>query len=233
MVRGPRLFDRPTRRDHEVNWGDKTKITGNERKTLAWVSVAVSQAMTVYATAIARGSGSAGVACVVNVEWGHGGASIDHDYPIVHRLRVPVVGSMVKIAGRLLDTAGAPPPASVSAEVAVVIAPGVDGETVRNTDWVYSGGADGVLSSGPARVVRLEGYNAGAVDTWVMFCDGAAQDGDVPIIARPARMNTTFEVQRFDSQAFRTSLNWYASSTPFLLTRDPRARLRVDAEILL
>jgi hypothetical protein len=81
--------------------------------------------------------------------------------------------------------------------------------------------------------MRLEGYNGGASDVWVMFSDGPAVNGDPPVIARPVRAGGTFTVVRFDSQAFRTSLNWFASSTPLVLTRVPNALLRVDAELLL
>ena len=226
------VLERPTRREREVNWGDKTRITGRETKTLAWVSVEQSQAMVIYAQANVRGVGSAGVACVVHIEWGHGGASVDQDFPIVHRLRVPVAASMVKVSGRLLDSSGSPAPTTVSADVSALIAPGLDGETLRNTEWAFDAGAEGVLSKGPARVMRVDGYNAGG-DTFLMVFDGPAVAGEVPTIARPVRANRAFSVRRFDSQPFRTSVTWSASSTPLLLTKDAGASLRVDAELLL
>ena len=226
------VFERPTRREREVNWGDKTKLTGRETKTLAWVSVASSESMIVYAQASVRGVGSAGIACVVHIEWGHGGASVDQDFPIVHRLRVPVAASMVKVSGRLLDASGKPGPSTVTADVSAFIAPGLDGETLRTTEWAFDGGSAGVLSTTPARVMRVEGYNAGA-DTWLMVFDGPAVAGEAPTIARPVRAGRSFTVRRFDSQAFRTSVTWSASSTPLLLTKDPAASMRVDAELLL
>ena len=226
------VLERPTRREREVNWGDRTKITGRETKTLAWVSVESSLSMIVYAQAVVRGAGSSGVACVVNVEWGHGGASVDQDFPVVHRLRVPVAASMVKVSGRLLSASGNPPPASVSADVSALIAPGLDGQTLRNTEWTFDVGAEGVLSDGPARVMRVDGYNAGG-DTFLMVFDGPAVAGEAPTIARPVRANRAFSVRRFDSQPFRTSVTWSASSTPLLLTKDAGASLRVDAELLL
>ena len=227
------VLERPTRRAREVNWGDRTKLTGRETKTLAWVSVDVSQSMIVYAQASVRGVGSDGVACVVNLEWGHGGASIDQDFPIVHRLRVPLAASMVKVSGRLLDTSGNPPPFTVTADVSVVIAPGLDGETLRNTQWSYDAGSEGLLSDIPTRVMRIDGYNAGATDTWLMVFDGPAVAGEVPTIARPVRSGASFSVRRFDSQPFRASVAWAASTTPITLTKDPSAFLRVDAEFLL
>ena len=193
------ILERPTRREREVNWGDRTRITGRETKTLAWVSVDASQSMIVYAQAALRGAGSEGVACVVHIEWGHGGASVDQDFPLVHRLRVPLAASMVKVSGRLLDTSGNPPPFTVTADVSVVIAPGLDGETLRNTQWSYDAGSEGLLSDIPTRVMRIDGYNAGATDTWLMVFDGPAVAGEVPTIARPVRSGASFSVRRFDS----------------------------------
>jgi hypothetical protein len=228
------LTDRTTRREREVNWGDKTKITGSEKKTLAWVSVAECRPMTVYATATLRGgAATAGVAFVVTIEWGHGGASIGHDYSVVRRLRVPVVASMVSVSGRLLDAKDHPPPATVSGEISVVIAAGSDGETLRNTRWVSQQGAEATVVNDPARVFRVEGYNAGAVDTWLMVFDGVGNNGDFPAMARPVRAGRTFVMRRFDTQAFRTSVTWRASSTPLTLTKDPSASVRVDTELLL
>lgn len=231
-MRGPTELERPIRRAREVNWGDRTKISGGEKKTLAWVSVEASCPMILYGTANLRGP-AAGVACVVNVEWGHGGASVSQDFPIVHRLRVPLAASMVKVSGRLLDASGSPPPPTVSGEVSVVIATGLDGESLRNTQWVVDAGAEGELWSGPARIMRVEGYNAGPTDTWIMVFDGRATNGDVPVMARPVRARRAFAIPRADSQAFRTSVTWAASSTPLLLTKDPKALVRIDAEVLL
>ncbi len=231
-MRGPTEFERPTRRAREVNWGDRTKLTGSETKTLAWVSVDLACPMVLYATASLRGP-SAGVACVVSVEWGHGGASVSQDFPIVHRLRVPLAASMVKVSGRLLDASGNPPLATVTGEVSVVIATGLDGESLRNTQWVFDGGPEGDLWIGPARVMRVEGYNASTADTWLMVFDGRASNGDAPVMARPVRAHRAFTISRPDSQAFRTTVSWAASSTPLLLTKDPKARMRVDAELLL
>ena len=222
-------------RSREVNWGDRTRITGSEQKTLAWVSVELSEPMIVYATAKLQGP-SDGMACVASIEWGHGGASVSQDYPIVHRLRVPLAASMVKVSGRIIDAAGKPAPLDVSADVSLVISPGSDGDTMRNTFWIRGTGNSGVLTEGPTRVVRLEGYNAGASvasATWVMFFDGPSKNGDSPVVARPVRGGRTFAIPRFDTQAFRNGVTWSASSTPLTLTPDPTADLRVDAEVLL
>ena len=234
MVRNaPTVSEHPTRRDREVNWGDKTKLTGRERKTFAWVSTEESRPLVVYATALVRGAGAAGVAVVVNVEWGHGGASVEQDFPIVRRLRVPLAASMVKVSGCLLDASGGPPPLTVSADVSTVIGEGIDGETLRNTRWVSQQGAAGVVSVVPERIMRVEGYNAGPADVWFMAFDGAPTAGAFPAMAAPARVGRRFALTRFDSQGFRTSVTWSASSTPLTLTAIPGASLRVDAELLL
>ncbi|HEX7666006.1 MAG TPA: hypothetical protein VF407_15875 [Polyangiaceae bacterium] len=226
-------LDSPTRRSREINWGDRTRLTGRESKTLAWVSIENACPMVLYATALIRGAGSENVAVVADVEWGHGGASVEQSYPIVHRLRVPLAASMVKVSGRLLDASGSPPPPTVVAEVSVVIAPGMDGQTIRNTEWTQDGGAEGTLSSLPARLLNVEGYNAGSIDTWIMIFDGLPTTGEVPTIACPVRVDRSFAIRRPDSQAFRNAVTWAASSSPLVLTKAPSAILRVDAEFLL
>ncbi|HEX7664379.1 MAG TPA: hypothetical protein VF407_07715, partial [Polyangiaceae bacterium] len=215
------------------NWGDRTRLTGRESKTLAWVSIEKACSMVLYATAFIRGAGSDNVAVLAEVEWGHGGASVSQSYPIVHRLRVPLAASMVKVSGRLIDASGAPPPPTVTADVSLVIAPGMDGQTIRNTEWTADAGADGTLSSSPARILNIEGYNAGASDVWLVIFDGLPGLGEIPTIACPVRADRSFAIRRPDSQAFRNAVTWAASSTPIVLTKSPGALLRVDAEFLL
>jgi hypothetical protein len=218
-----------------VNHGDRTLFRGGESKTLAWISVDSSQAFTVYATARVQPA-TANVVPMVTIEWGHGGASIVSEYPVIKRLRVPLVGSMVKLSGRLVDVAtGKPAPAGVSGEIAATIAPGSDGETLRATWWVAQSGAQGLAASGQQRVLTLDGYNAGAAGCWVMVFDDVARpaDGTPPIMARPAAaFPRTFRLRRFDTRGFLRGVFWAASSTPLLLTFDPNASLRVDTELL-
>lgn len=223
----------PTRRGREVNWGDRTRLAGRESKTLAWVSIEAAQPMVVYATAFVRGAGSSDVACVAQIEWGHGGASVVQEFPIVQRLRVPLAASMVKVSGRLVGASGGLVSPAVTADVSLFIAPALDGETLRNTEWTHDAGAEGLLSDHPARLMKAEGYNAGSADRWVMLFDGPATNGDVPTIAKPVRAGRAFVVRRFDSHAFRNAITWAASSTPLTLTKDPGASMRVDAELLL
>jgi hypothetical protein len=217
----------PLLRDREVNWGDRTTLRGAALKTLAWVSSPLSQDLIVYAHAQTADL----VTCMVRVEWGHGGASVEEDYPVVHRLRVPLAASMVKLSGRLVDAQGKAPPGS-KCVVSAFIAPGSDGETLRNTRFVTQLGSAGVVSTLPEQVMRVEGINAGAADTWVMVFDGPARTGGVPAIVVPARAGRRFRVRRFDGQGFRQGVTWSASSTPLTLVPVKAASLRVDVELL-
>ena len=162
-----------TRRARDVNHGDRTPLRGAESKTLAWISVEDAQAFTVYATARVRPA-TARVVPIVAMEWGHGGASLVGEYPVIRRLRVPVVASMVKLSGRLVDVAtGKAPAATVSAEISAAIVPGSDGQTLHTTSWIGQTGAEGLAASGPQRVFTVDGYNGGLQrpECWVMVFD--------------------------------------------------------------
>jgi hypothetical protein len=219
------------RREREINWGNKSKITGADRATLAWVSVEESIALTLYASATVRGD--PGFSCVVTVEWGHGGASVAQSYPVIHRLVVPLAASMVSVSGRLLDVAGHPAPPSVSADVSVILAPGIDPIAVRNTAWISSIGTFGALTTTPTRLVRVEALNVSGAALWLMLFDGAPNGGERPAIVRRVPASRTTTVRRPDTQGFRQGIYYAASSSP--LTYAPTTStdaLRVDAEIL-
>jgi hypothetical protein len=220
----------PTRRARAVNWGDRTRIEGRDSQTLAWVSLDDCEPLTVYAAAVIRGAPD--VVCLVSIEWGNGGASVTADYPLVKRLRVPLVASMVKLSGRLVVASGGAPPASVVADVSTFIARGHDGQTLRNTTWVTQIGASGSVASGSQRVVRVEGLNGGAATAFVQLFDGDDTTG-TPAIEVPAPPGERFEVDRFDSQPFVRGIHWAASSTPFVHTPDAAAAVRLDVELLL
>jgi hypothetical protein len=221
--------DRPTRRERDVNWGDRTRLEGRKGQTLAWVSLEESCPLIVYAHATIRSGSSI---CLVTIEWGNGGASIAGDYPVVKRLRVPLAASMVKVSGRLVDPSGASPSASDAADVSVFVATGLDGETLRNTRWLHQTGNAGTIAKGPQRLMGVEGYNAGSA-TFVQVFDGDRQAGAEPAILIPAPAGRRFRARRFDSQGFVDSVQWGASSTPLTYTADPGANVRVDAELLL
>lgn len=226
----PTTADRPTRRERDVNWGDRTRLQGRKAQTLGWVSLEASCPLVVYAQATVR-SGSSIVQ--VSIEWGNGGASIEGDYPVIKRLRVPLVASMVKLSGRLVDpSTGAPGGAGDVADVSAFVAMGLDGETLRNTRWLHQTGASGVLARGQARLMRIEGYNAGGA-TFVHVFDGKLETGLEPAILVPAPAGARFRARRFDSQGFLDSVQWGASSTPLTYTADAGANVRVDAELLL
>jgi hypothetical protein len=228
-VTAPSRFDRPIRRENAVNWGDRTRLDGRKQQTLAWVSLTEAQPLMIYATAnVRRGP----AVCVVSVEWGHGGASITADYPVVKRLRVPVAASMVKLSARLVEASGAPVAAGVTADVSAFIATGIDGQTLRNTEWRHQKGSAGVIAKGPQRVMTIDGFNAGGATFLHLFDDDAYATGDEPAILIPAAAGRRFRARRFDSQAFRTGVYWAASSTPLVFTPDASADLRVDVELL-
>jgi hypothetical protein len=228
-TRSPTRRDRPTRRERDVNWGDRTRLEGRKPQTLAWVSLEASCPLVVYAHANVRTGGSI---CQVTIEWGNGGASVAGDYPVIKRLRVPLVASMVKLSGRLVDPNGGAASAGDAADVSAFVAAGLDGETLRNTRWLYQVGSSGVLEQGPQRLMRVEGFNAGA-DTFVHIFDGQPEVNDEPTILIPAPAGRRFRARRFDSQGFVDSVQWAASSTPLTYTADLGASVRVDAEFLL
>ena len=224
-----------TRRARDVNHGDRTPLRGSESKTLAWISVDEAQAFTVYASARVQPA-SARVVPLIAMEWGHGGASLFGEYPVIRRLRVPVVASMVKLSGRLIDTTtGKAPPSTVTAEVTASIAPGSDGQTLHTTGWTGQMGAEGLVASGPQRVFTVDGYNAGAALVWLMLFDDVARppNGTQPEMARPAPPSPrTFRLRASDTRGFSRGVYWAASSTPLLLTFAAGATLRVDTEVL-
>jgi hypothetical protein len=224
-----------TRRARDVNHGDRTPLRGSESKTLAWISVEEAQAFTVYASARVQPA-SAVVVPVISMEWGHGGASLFGEYPIVRRLRVPVVASMVKLSGRLLDvTTGKAPASAVTAEISATIAPGSDGQTLHTTAWTGQTGAEGLVARGPQRVFTVDGYNASASLAWLMLFDDVVRppNGTRPEMARPAPPSPrTFRLRASDTRAFARGVYWAASSTPLVLTFAAGASLRVDTEVL-
>jgi hypothetical protein len=219
------------RREREVNWGDRTKLVGGKSMTLASVSVEESLSLTLYAAATVRGD--AGAACIVTVQWGHGGASVEQSYAVIHRLVVPLAASMVNVSGRLVGADGAPASSSASADVSVAIAPGTDPHAVHNTRWLTSIGASGALTTTPTRAMRVEALNVGKADVWLMLFDGAPNVGDTPTVVRRAHVGRTVTIRRPDSQGFRRGLH-FGASTSALAYSPPKSAsaLRVDAEIL-
>ena len=223
-----------TARAHDVNFGDKTLLKADQRKPLAEISVAEASAFTCYVTARVEPPDAQAFPVVV-LEWGNGGASIaDRALRVYRRLRVPVVGSTVRMKGFLVDAKGAPlaPSSKVTCNFVAFIAPGSDGETLRNTQWSSQHGAEGLVSNEPEQVVTVQGYPAVAAARWLMVFDAIARpaNGTYPAMAAPARR--AYRLERSDTQGFRYGVYWAASSTPMVLTFDPSADLRVDVEVL-
>lgn len=223
-----------TQRKTDVNFGDRSVLRGSAVVPLAQVSLPASQALTVCA-AVTRLVAPAGalVSPWVLIEWGHGGASLQaRKYRVDRRLRVPLVGSTVKVSGHLLTAAGQPPPVSVVCHLSAFIGAGSDGQTLRNTTWTSQRGAQGLISGGAEQLMTIEGYPANPAPRWLMVFDAAAlpANGTFPAMACPA--NRRFRRRRFDGQGFAFGVYWAASSTPMTLTFDPTAILRVDAEVL-
>jgi hypothetical protein len=222
-----------TRRARDVNHGDRTRLRGAESKTLAWISVDDSQALTVYASARVQPA-TANVVPMVSIEWGHGGASLFSEHAVVRELRVPLAASMVKLSGRLVDVAtGKAPGNAVTAEFSATIAPGSDGQTLRNTRWVGQSGAEGLVATGQQRVFTVEGYAASSLG-WLMVFDDVKRppNGTTPAMACPAdTFPHTFRMRRFDTRGFLRGVYWAVSSTPLLLTFNGAASYRVDTEL--
>jgi hypothetical protein len=221
-----------TARKHDVNFGDKLVFRGAERRSFAEISLGDGGPCTVYAAARVEPA-AARVFPLARIEWGHGGASLEaRELRIYRRLRFPVVGSTVRVSGRMVDESGNPPPKTVLCRMTAFIALGSDGETQRSTTWISQHGAEGLVSGGPELVLTVEGYPAVVGPRWLMFFDATARppNGTFPVLATPARR--AYRRDRFDGQGFRFGVYWAASSTPIGLTFDPTADLRVDTEVL-
>jgi hypothetical protein len=221
-------------RTRHVNFGDKTLVRAGQFKHLAEISVPAAQAFVCYVTARVEPA-TALAFPVVLVEWGNGGASIaTRELRVYRRLRVPVVGSTVRMGGRLVSASGAalPPTSKTTCNFVAFVAPGSDGETLRNTRWRSQHGPEGLVSGEPEQIVTVQGYPAAAAARWLMVFDAVARppDGTYPAMAAPARR--AFRLDRFDTQGFRFGVYWAASSSPITLTFDPAADLRVDVEVL-
>ncbi|MFI5296773.1 MAG: hypothetical protein ACHREM_01635 [Polyangiales bacterium] len=177
--------------------------------------------------------GDDGAACVVTVQWGHGGASVEQSYAVIHRLVVPLAASMVSVSGRLVDADGAPAGVGVSADVSVTIAPGIDTHALHNTRWLTSIGSSGAITTTPTRAMRIEALNVGKADVWLMLFDGTPNVGDSPAVVRRAHVGRTVTIRRPDSHGFRRGLHYGASTNALAYAPTPSFRaFRVDAEIL-
>ena len=146
-----------------------------------------SQAFTVYATARVQ-SPTVNVVAMVSIEWGHGGASLVSEYAVIKRLRVPLVGSMVKLSGRLVDAAtGKPAAADVPGGDPATIAPGSDGETFARRGGSRSG--PGARRRRPTARPHARRIQRRRERCWIMVFDDVARpaDGTPPVWRAPRR----------------------------------------------
>ncbi len=226
-----------THRQQDINFGDRTKLTGSTTKTLAWMNLDESASFTVYADARFTAGPPAALphlAAIVTIEWGAGAATVSAEYRIVGRLRVPLAASAIRVEGHLEDVRGLPVPGDVVAEVAAFIARGTDGETIPNAQTRVQSGAQGILSTRSERVLAVEGFNAGAGSLWVMLFEGPALPaaGAAPRMAAPAPAGAPFRMRPASAREFLGGVVWAASAAPLTFTPVPGAALYLEAEMV-
>ena len=144
-------------------------------------------------------------------------------------------GSTVRMTGRLVSATGGPlsPSSTVTCNFVAFVAPGSDGETLRNTQWTSQHGAEGLVSGGPEQLVTVQGYprDRGSALAHAVRRRRASAERHLPGDGGSGAARR-YRLDRFDTQGFRYGVYWAASSTPMTLTFDPTADLRVDVEVL-
>lgn len=224
-----RLALDPTRREAEVNYGNKITLRGGqEAKSILWVSVEESDAFTVYASP--KLPPSADVVPMLTIEWGNGGSSVEAEYPLRRRLTLPLAASMIRLSGRLTSASGIALPSSVTCGVAAFIARGHAFEPSISR-WINQTGSSGLVAEGPMRALRIEGFQTTGPVRWFMAFDSTVQpaDGTIPVLVVPMLPPPRrFTIRGRD---FSHGLFWAASSTPLAFTFDASAAVRVDAEL--
>jgi hypothetical protein len=243
----------PIGRGRAVNHGDRTPLRpGAPAAQLAWVSVEHSQSWIVYAQAQVTQPPSdtefSRVVPFVELEWGHGGASVTATFPIVpgtevqpgNVLRVPLAASMVKASGVLLDEGGAPlnPTNPAVAKVSCFIAPGFDGIPQVPTEWIPLSGSSGSVTPRPSKITRVFGYLiTGSAPLWVMLLDktGIPARGQVPVVAAPVGpFPSSFDLSLPNSVPFTQGVWLAVSTTPETLTPTTAATVfaRIERQLL-
>jgi hypothetical protein len=243
----------PIERSRAVNHGDRTPLRpGAARQQLAWVSVPDSQPWVVYAQAKVKQPPAGGnfptVVPFVELEWGHGGASVFATFPVIpgnagqpgNVLRVPLAASMVKASGLLLDEGGSvlSPQTPASAQIACVIAPGFDGIPQVPTEWISFSGAAGIVANRPSKLTHLLAYQlTGTGRLWLMLIDSATapDPGATPIIAAPLGGFPALIDLSFPNGVPFTQGVWLAVSTdPDVLSATPPATVsaRLERQLL-
>ncbi|MGA2450275.1 MAG: hypothetical protein ABTD50_16495 [Polyangiaceae bacterium] len=243
----------PIRRTRAVNYGDRTTLRpGVSSQQLAWVSAEEAQAWVVYAQAQVTqppvDSEFSQVMPFVELEWGHGGASVFATFPVVpgtpvqpgNVLRVPLAASMIKASGVLLDEGGGAldPSTPASAQLSCVIAPGFDGIPQVPTEWIPISGSNAAVTERPSKITHVFGHLiTGATPLWIMLLDSttAPESGTSPVLAAPVgSFPAAFDLTLPNSVPFSQGV-WLALSTAadtLELALDASVFVRVERQLL-
>jgi len=243
----------PTRRSRAVNFGDRTLLRSSApRQQLAWVSVEQAQSFIVYAQAQVvqppPGTESPLVVPFVELEWGHGGASVFATFPVLpsaavqpgNVLRVPLAASMIKVSGVLLDEGGneIDPTNPATAQVACVVAPGFDGIPQVPTEWIPVSGSNASVTGRPSKITRFFGYRiSGTAPLWAMLIDQASTPGNgaPPVLAAPVGLfPAVFDVPTPNGMPFSQGIWLALSSRPDALELASGASVlaRIERQLL-
>jgi hypothetical protein len=228
------------RRAHDVNFGDKVTVRGDEQKCVAWVSVGEEEAgaFTVYASARlhAPEDDRPWLVPTMHVEWGNGGASVEAEFPVVQRLRVPVAASMIRATARLVDTRARPVSREASCVFSTFIARGASEAAALHTDWLAVRAPTAILAKGPQRLAALRGINVGNELRYVMLfdLDRLPTPYDPIAVVVPARpVPDSFELRFPHARGFKAGLAWGISRQPLELVTEPDATVRLELEMVL
>jgi hypothetical protein len=239
-------------RDRAVNYGDRTTLRpGAPPQQLAWVTVECSQSWIVYAQAQVTQPLSGEFPLVVpfvDLEWGHGGASVRARFPLIpgtpaqpgNILRVPLAASTIKASGVLLNQGGDPldPANPAAAQVSCFAAPGFDGITQLPTEWIPLSGSSGSMTPRPSKITRVLGYLlTGTAPLWVMLLDTIEEPGfgSAPVVAAPVGpFPSSFDLALPNGVPFSRGVWLSVSSAPERLNPTPSATVfaRVERQLL-
>jgi len=243
----------PVRRSRPVNFGDHTTLrAGAGSQQLAWVSVEDGQSWVVYAQANVTqpppNTESSLVVPFVELEWGHGGASVFATFPVVpatavqpgNVLRVPLAASMIKVSGVLLDTGGRSLDSTnpATAQISCVVAPGFDGIPQVPTEWIPLSGSDASVAAKPSKLTRMLGHLIqGTPPFWVMLFDARSSPGagSPPVVASPVgSFPAAFDIPFPNGLPFTQGVWLALSSSPDVLALASGASVfvRIERQLL-
>jgi len=219
-----------------VNYGNKAKLRGAKPEQLVSISIEASLSVTFYASATVTAPEPLRphVTVLATVEWGHGGATVSAEHQIGSLLALPLCGSRVDVAARLVDLrTGRAPPADVSADVHAFVAPGTEGAFVHRGHAVVQYGQGNEIAGGPQNLVALRGFSVPGSIGFLMLFDRETlpPDGAVPVLATAVGgVGGPFVVQPSSPRIFLAGVWWAVSRTPDVLTRGANA-VHLEAEL--